>query len=388
MTAEQELLRATVADLLAEHCTTERVAAASGDTWHAAPWETLWRALEDTGLTLVGSPEEAGGSGGDLAAAADIAVAAGAAGAPVPLAETLAAGMVLARAGLEIPAGPLTLAIAADPDGALRRVPYGRWATTVAVGADPDGTDPDTGAPDSGALVFGARSGGAASGGARSFGAASFGAASGGEWLAVASRPARVQGGRNLAGEPRDEVELGAEAEFRAVPAGTADYARCLLRLFRSLLIAGAAQRALDLTVAYVNEREQFGRPLARFPVVQQEIARMAGEVALITAATQAAVAAGPGVGTGAGDVVSAVLAAKAQASYDAGTVAAIAHQLHGAIGTTEEHRLRLTTTRLWSWRDEDGPAAECFAELGRAALGAAHRGGGLWPWLTGDPGS
>jgi acyl-CoA dehydrogenase len=29
--------------------------------------------------------------------------------------------------------------------------------------------------------------------------------------------------------------------------------------------------------------------------------------------------------------------------------VAAIAHQLHGAIGTTEEHRLRLTTTRLWS---------------------------------------
>jgi acyl-CoA dehydrogenase len=336
MTTEQELLRATVTDLLAEHCTTERVAAASGDTWHAAPWETLWRALEDTGLTLVGSPEEAGGSGGDLAAAADIAVAAGAAGAPVPLAETLAAGMVLARAGLDIQAGPLTLAIAADPDIALRRVPYGRWATTVAVG---------------------------------------------GEWLAVARRPARVQGGRNLAGEPRDAVELGAEAEFIAVPAGTADYARCLLRLFRSLLIAGAAQRALDLTVSYVNEREQFGRPLARFPVVQQEIARMAGEVALITAATQAAVAAGPDVA--AGDVVSAVLAAKAQASHGAGTVAAIAHQLHGAIGTTEEHRLRLTTTRLWSWRDEDGPAAECFAELGRAALGAAHRGGGLWPWLT-----
>jgi acyl-CoA dehydrogenase len=340
MTAEQELLRTTVADLLAEHCTTERVAAASGDTWHAAPWETLWRALEDTGLTLVGSPEEAGGSGGDLAAAADIAVAAGAAGAPVPLAETLAAGMVLARAGLDIPAGPLTLAVAADPDVALRRVPYGRWATTVAVG---------------------------------------------GEWLAVARRPARVQDGRNLAGEPRDAVELGAEAEFREVPAGTAAYARCLLRLFRSLLIAGAAQRALDLTVAYVNEREQFGRPLARFPVVQQEIARMAGEVALITAATQAAVAAGPGVA--AGDIVSAVLAAKAQASHGAGTVAAIAHQLHGAIGTTEEHRLRLTTTRLWSWRDEDGPAAECFAELGRAALEAAHRGGGLWPWLTGDPG-
>ena len=264
-------------------------------------------------------------------------MAAGAAAAPVPLAETLAAAMVLARADLDIPAGPLTLAVAADPDVPLRRVPYGRWATTVAVG---------------------------------------------GEWLAVASRPVRVQAGRNLAGEPRDEVELGAEAEFHVVPAGTADYARSLLRLFRSLLIAGAAQRALDLTVAYVNEREQFGRALARFPVVQQEIARMAGEVALITAAAQAAVVAGPGAG--AGGAVSAVVAAKGQASQGAGTVAAIAHQLHGAIGTTEEHRLRLTTTRLWSWRDEDGPAAECFAELGRSALNGAHRGSGLWPWLTG----
>jgi acyl-CoA dehydrogenase len=134
-----------------------------------------------------------------------------------------------------------------------------------------------------------------------------------------------------------------------------------------------------------VNEREQFGRALARFPTVQQEIARMAGEVALISAATQAAVAAEADHDAGGARGLSAVLAAKGQASDSAGTVAAIAHQLHGAIGTTREHRLRLTTTRLWSWRDEDGTAAECFAELGRAALGAARPGGGLWPWLTGD---
>ena len=154
MNDERELLRATVEDLLAEHCTTERVAAAPGDGWDAA----LWQALESTGLTLAGSPEEAGGSGGDLAAAADIAVAAGAAAAPVPLAETLAAGMVLARAGLDIPAGPLTLAVAAGRDVPLRRVPYGRLATTVAVGADQDGAIRNGATPD------------------------------GGEWLAVVSR--------------------------------------------------------------------------------------------------------------------------------------------------------------------------------------------------------
>jgi acyl-CoA dehydrogenase len=241
-------------------------------------------------------------------------------------------------------------------------VPYGRLATTVAAGSGGSGGD--------------------------------------GDWLAVIA-PAGQGGtgrggtGRNLAGEPRDEVILGGDTEVHGVPAGTADYARRLLRLFRSLLIAGAAQRALDLTVTYVQEREQFGRPLARFPTVQQELARMAGEVALTSAATQAAVGAErPGAGEG----VSAVVAAKAQASSGAGIVAAIAHQLHGAIGTTEEHRLRLTTTRLWSWRDEDGSEAECFAELGRAALAAATgaraesgigAGTGAWAGLAGSgPGS
>jgi acyl-CoA dehydrogenase len=410
---ERELLRRTVEDLLARHCTPARVAAAAaGSGWDAS----LWQALEETGLTLAGSPEEAGGSGGDLFAAADIAVAAGAAAAPVPLAETLAAGMLLGRAGLAIPSGPLTVAVASGPGAALgsgrvpgsggrpgsgarpgsgggpgsgaglRRVPYGRLATTVAAGSDGDG-----------------------------------------DWLAVIAPAGRGGTGRNLAGEPRDEVIFGGDAEVYDVPAGTADYARCLLRLFRSLLIAGAAQRALDLTVTYVQEREQFGRPLARFPTVQQELARMAGEVALISAATQAAVAAedpaaedpaaggpaaeGPAAGglagagqPGAGEGMSAVVAVKAQASSGAGVVAAIAHQLHGAIGTTEEHRLRLTTTRLWSWRDEDGSEAECFAELGRAALAAATAtgagaeagtgtgaragAGGLWPWLSGSLGA
>jgi acyl-CoA dehydrogenase len=351
---ERELLRQTVEDLLAEHCTPARVAAAAaGSGWDAGPgWDAgLWRALERTGLTLAGTPEEAGGSGGDLPAAAAIVAAAGAAAAPVPLAETLAAGMLLARAGLAIPAGPLTVAVAGAGPGlgagvSLRRVPYGRLATTVAAGSGRDG-----------------------------------------DWLAVIAPTGRggtgrVRPGRNLAGEPRDEVGLGADAEVHGAAAGTADYARRLLRLFRSLLIAGAAQRALDMTVTYVKEREQFGRPLARFPTVQAELARMAGEVALIGAATQAAVAA-EGAPL-AGKVVPAVVAAKAQASSGAGVVAAIAHQLHGAIGTTEEHRLRLTTTRLWSWREEDGSEAECFAELGRAALGAAAGAGGLWPWLSG----
>jgi acyl-CoA dehydrogenase len=360
--AERELLRETAAQLLAEHCTPERVAAAAGSE---AGWDAgTWRALQETGLTLVGSPEERGGSGGELSEAADIAVAAGAAAAPVPLAETLAAGMLLARAGLDIPDGPLTLTVTAlapgdgaEADGGLgprparrgkavvlRRVPYGRVATAVVVG----------------------------SGAAR-------------DRLCVVPQPERVTAGRNLAGEPRDDVELEPDVPVREAAAGTAEHAGWLLQLFRSLLIAGAAQRALELTIAYTCEREQFGRPLGKMPVVQSELARMAGEVAVIGAATQAAVAA-LAAGDPAPAAISPVLAAKAQASAGAGTVAAIAHQLHGAIGTTQEHRLRLTTTRLWAWREEDGTAAGCFAALGRAAAAAGSPGGpGLWPWLCGS---
>ena len=194
-------------------------------------------------------------------------MAAGVAAAPVPLAETLTAGMLLGRAGLAIPSGPLTVAVASGPGAGLGRL--GELGSARGCG--------------------GCRTDGCHDGGRR---------VRRGQRLAGrhrASRPGRDgRGGtgRNLAGEPRDEVIFGGDAEVHDAPAGTADYARRLLRLFRSLLIAGAAQRALDLTVTYVQEREQFGRPLARFPTVQQELARMAGEVALISAATQAAVAA------------------------------------------------------------------------------------------------
>src|SRR5260370_29497241 len=101
---ERELLRDTVERLLAEHCVPERVAAAAKTGWDA----TAWRALERTGLTLVGSPEELGGSGGDLPSAAHTAVAAGAAPAPRPLAAALPAGPVPAHACPPPPPRPPT----------------------------------------------------------------------------------------------------------------------------------------------------------------------------------------------------------------------------------------------------------------------------------------
>ena len=67
--------------------------------------------------------------------------------------------------------------------------------------------------------------------------------------------------------------------------------------------------------------------------------------------------------------------------SRAAGTVADIAHQLHGAVGVTFEHDLRQTTLRLWSWREEYGNEATWADELGTLAVATSD---GAWPLIAG----
>jgi acyl-CoA dehydrogenase len=64
-----------------------------------------------------------------------------------------------------------------------------------------------------------------------------------------------------------------------------------------------------------------------------------------------------------------------------AGIAAAIAHQVHAAMGFTHEHALHLSTRRLWSWRDEFGNEADWFAWVGQQA--ARVGGESLWAFLT-----
>ncbi|WP_024935559.1 MULTISPECIES: acyl-CoA dehydrogenase family protein [Actinomadura] len=305
-----------------------------------------WPGLEASGLALAGVPEEAGGSGGTLADAAAVLRAAGYHAAAVPLAETLVAGRLLAGAGLPVPHGPLTamsgeVEAASDGDvdgdrggwtltGTFRRVPWARSARRLVVL---------------------------------------------GNGLVATADPARarITEGANVAGEPRDEVVLsGVRAEAAAPsPAGAPDLRR-LGALARAVQLTGAMRRALDLAVRYAGEREQFGRPIGRFQAVQQMLAELAGEATVADVAVRAAVRAP--------DDPVAVAAAKANASRAAGAVAAIAHQVHGALGVTEEHALRQVTLRLWSWRDEYGNEAAWADELGAAITAAPDP----WAFITG----
>ena len=193
----------------------------------------------------------------------------------------------------------------------------------------------------------------------------------------VAAADCAIKDGHNVAGEPRDEVVF---SRTKALQAGvspiSAGAMRALGAVMRSAQIAGALQSVLATSVQYASERVQFGRPIGRFQAVQQNLAVLAGQAAAATAAAEAAIEAA------AHNLDSpAVAAAKIRAGEAAGIGAAIAHQVHGAMGFTQEHRLHYSTRRLWSWRDEFGNEAYWARRLGgEVAAAGADR---LWHGIT-----
>ena len=68
---------------------------------------------------------------------------------------------------------------------------------------------------------------------------------------------------------------LGPEGAGFRLGMGTLDRLRCTV----AAAACGMAARALDEALAHAREREQFGRPLARFQLVQEKLARMATEL-------------------------------------------------------------------------------------------------------------
>jgi len=298
--------------------------------------DELWRNLEDTGLARLTS-----GQGAGPAEAAIVLSGLARHAAAAPIAETdLLAVWLADKAGVSIPdTGPLTVAMAdtAEIDGRLR------------------GTVHDVPWPLS-TVVLAVRTADA---------------------LHVAAvEDAQAVDGHNLAGEPRGSVAFDmAAGDMHAVDPGVADelirrgaWARCNQ-------IVGALDAACDLTVGHTGERVQFGRPLSKFQAVQHSLAAMAGEIERARAAAALAVAAAADYGFAHPATDYAVTAAKVAVGRAVNPVTTIAHQLHGAIGVTAEHRLWRTTMRARSWVDEFGTTTQYARRLGRMALAAGD------PW-------
>lgn len=161
-------------------------------------------------------------------------------------------------------------------------------------------------------------------------------------------------------------------------PANASDVPLLGGAMVRSLLCAGGLARVLEMTIDHVNTREQFGRTLAGFQAVQHALAQLAGEVAAAGAAADHAAAA---FGRPADEAEVAVGAARVRIGEAVGIAAGIAHQMHGAIGFTEEHALHRYTTALWRWRDEYGGHPYWARKVGAAAAAAGQ--GAFWAMVT-----
>src|SRR5260370_35641795 len=111
--------------------------------------------------------------------------------------------------------------------------------------------------------------------------------------------------------------------------------------------MAGGLEFLLAQSVKYVTERKQFGRPLAAFQAIQQNLALLAGHTASAAMAAQQAFHVGERTGEG-GDASFEVAVAKVRTGEPSGLGSGIAHQAHGAIGLSYAPSLTLVTR--WPW--------------------------------------
>lgn len=185
--------------------------------------------------------------------------------------------------------------------------------------------------------------------------------------MLIATDGAVCLAGRNPAGETRDVLH------FDQAPVRFASEDVFTLGAFvRVAQIAGGLDAALAMSVNYVNERQQFGRPLAKFQAVQQSLASFACEAA---AANCAAMGVAQALDRRGGDASYEIAAAKLRANRAVGVGTAAAHQAHGAIGFTQDYGLHPITRRLWSARSEFGGDSYWSGVLGgRVAAAGADR--------------
>lgn len=293
--------------------------------------DEAWRALEETGLARLLS-------GGDAGPAEVAVVLHGLARHSVaaPLAETdVLAGWLAGTADLSVPAdGPMTVAMgsAAVADGRLvgiaASVPWPQVPTVLLAARTGDAT------------------------------------------YAAVLPEAPVDVTANLAGEPRGTIEFDLNADDAVrLPVAVHDELMRRGAWTRCVQIVGAFDAAAALTATHTRERTQFGRPLAAFQAVQHALAGLLGEVERARAVTALATAAVADYGFGSAQADYAVTAAKIAVGRAVTPVTTTAHQLHGAIGVTIEHRLWLATMRARSWSDEFGTAGVHARRLGRLAL-------------------
>lgn len=331
MSDEQAALRELVADL----------AAADPHLPDTGDLPGAWAKVQELGIDSIGVAEELGGSGGALAHLAVIVDALGEAGMGLPIVEVATARWVLAHAGAAIDTALPIIVVTdqADPPRLVPDVPWGRSADLLIVYSE-------NGAP-------------------RAY--------------RLSDDAVTIDPGVNLAGEQRDTIDLGENMGVELVGAPVAEAVRARLGLLWAAALTGGVRGAYKKTCDHVRMREQFGAPLIKIPAVASAVANFRTQVLLAEVALARAVDELDGADENA-DIAS-VAAARIVAASSATEAARLAHQLHGAMGITQEDGLHRLTTRLWAWQDAVTSEREWSNLLGDAAIDGGEEV--VWSELT-----
>ena len=323
-----------------------------GDAWR----EPAWTALQETGLALAWVPEIHGGAGVSLDEGFAVLRAAGRAALALPLAETMLAAWMLSQADITSPPGPISIApsqphdqIAIGKDGRLR----GK-ATRLAFATEVDHFAVLIASNEEAHVAL------------------------------VRANDCRITAGANLAGEVRASVDFDGVLPLSYAKAAAGLNYAAVLRMgaaARAQQIAGSLERMLEISVRYATERIAFGKPIGQFQAIQHNLAKLGGEVAASLAAAVSAADTILHEGLAGDAALLEISAAKIRCGQAAEVGAAIAHQVHGAIGFTDEHILHRYSLRALSWRDDFGNEVFWSTKLG--SLVSRVGAGGLWPLLA-----
>jgi len=346
MNEQQQLIKETTQRIFSDLCNRQVIDDAGQGIWPKQLWETL----EEAGLILAGITEQVGGSGGEVSDSMLVLRQAASFAAPLPLAETFIAALLMESVGHPVPKGPLS--IVAGPhelelksenngyrlSGNAHCVPWAVESRTL-VAIHVSGDD---------SLLS-----------------------------LIDPQLCQLKQVRTLAGTPCYEmqckgVKLDADCVHSLSGNWNEDRLQQIGALVCAAMMAGAMDSILEICVQYVQEREQFGRPIARFQAIQHQLAVLAGQVAAASKAADVAVEA-----WNTEMAPWRIAAAKARVGEAAGIAAEIAHQVHGAIGYTQEYHLHHRTRRLWTWREEFGTESVWQERLGRHLC--SQGADGLW---------
>jgi alkylation response protein AidB-like acyl-CoA dehydrogenase len=358
-TPEQQELKTAVREFATRECTPERLLA-----WENEPAgidDRTRRAIAELGWLGVGAPESAGGTAGGLIDLACLLEECARGLVPRPMTGAIRAVAAIAELEPAAPvladlvAGKKSLALAFDEETARTAAGFRTTVTGDGAAAHVDGTKayvPD--ALDADLHLVAVRDG------------------TGTSFVLVENRaPGAVASAVKTFGGDRQ-----AHVAYQAAPVvawlggrGAADVA--LARLWRrqvALALAemvGGMDAVLDLAVAYVKERQQFGQKIALFQAVRHQIADMGTQ---FTAARHLAWQAITrlAAGTEQGHELASACAYVGQAFK---RLCWTSHHLHGGAGFVVEHRMRFHSERAQSLCIRYTPEAPALAEIATALL-------------------